>query len=373
VSFTNNSRTAAGSQAVIATISGDNYESLELTATLAVTPAGIAGVTLADGSFAYDGTAKSLAVSGTLPAGTSVDYTNNSRTAAGSQAVTATIGGDNYESLAITATLTVTPVARSIQFPSIPAKTFGDSDFPAGAVANTGEMIVYASSNEQVAVVQNGIVQIVGIGTATITATVAPNANYSNTPVVTQQVTVAKGQQTISLRDIGEVSREVGSIDLGASSSSGLPVTLTLDDEQVASLDGTSLRILRLGTVRITATQAGSANYDAAIPVTITVRVVDPAAKFPVRIHQAVSPNGDGINEFLMIEGIRDYPENRVTIFNKNGTIVYEVNGYDNGTRSFTGKGSGSTNLPAGTYFYIVEIKEGVNWTYHKGYFVLRY
>src|SRR5690606_12617391 len=104
-----------------------------------------------------------------------------------------------------------------------------------------------------------------------------------------------------------------------------------------------------------------------------TVRVVDPNATFPVRVHQAVSPNGDGINEFLIIEGIRDYPENRVTIFNKNGTIVYEANGYNNGSVSFTGKGSGRTNLPAGTYFYVVELKEGGSWTHHKGYFVLRY
>src|SRR5690606_37634566 len=108
VSYTNNSRTAVGSQAVMATISGDNYEPLEVTATLVVIPAGITGVPLADGSFAYDGTAKSLGVSGALPAGTTVSYTNNSRTVVGGQAVMATISGDNYDPLELTATLAVT-------------------------------------------------------------------------------------------------------------------------------------------------------------------------------------------------------------------------------------------------------------------------
>jgi len=160
---------------------------------------------------------------------------------------------------------------------------------------------------------------------------------------------------------------------LDVSASSGLPVTLRLDDEQVATLDATTLTILRLGTVRITATQAGDGNHEAAEPVTATVRVVDPSSDFPVRVHPAVSRNADGINEFLMIEGIRDYPENRVNIFNRNGTVVYEASGYDNDRVAFRGVGTGQLLLPAGTYFYIVELKDGSTWKYRKGYFVLRY
>ncbi len=373
VTYANNSRVDAGSQPVTATVSGANYESLVLTAELTVTPAAVSGITLADGSFTYDGTAKSLALAGTLPAGTDVTYANNSRVDAGSQPVTATVSGANYESLVLTAELTVTPATRSLSFPEIAAKTMGDDDFAAGAAASSGELILYASSNERVAVVENGIIRLVGAGTTTITATVAPHANYSNTPVAAQRLIVAKGQQVINFGEVGQVDRNIGSVSLQVGSSSGLPVTLLVDDEQVAQLEGSVLNILRIGTVRITATQAGNESYEAAQPVTITARVVDSEAEFPVRIHQAVSPNGDGVNEFLMIEGIRDYPENRVTIFNRNGTIVYEVSGYDNGLRSFKGKGSGLINLPAGTYFCIVEIKEGADWRHHKGYFVLRY
>src|SRR5690606_6965990 len=116
-------------------------------------------------------------------------------------------------------------------------------------------------------------------------------------------------------------------IPTGASASSGLPVSLTLDDPEVAILNGTALHILRLGTVTITATQKGNENYLPAAPVTVSVRVVDPESALPVRVHPALSPNGDGINEFLMIEAIKDYPENRVTIFNRNGTVLWEASG----------------------------------------------
>src|SRR5690606_32284832 len=96
-------------QEVTATISGDNYDDLVLTADLTVTSATITGITLEDGSFVYDGTTKVLAIDGTLPSGTSVTYTDNSRTEVGMQEVTATITGDNYDDLVLTADLTVTP------------------------------------------------------------------------------------------------------------------------------------------------------------------------------------------------------------------------------------------------------------------------
>lgn len=141
----------------------------------------------------------------------------------------------------------------------------------------------------------------------------------------------------------------------------------------MATLEGTALQVHRLGTVRITATQAGDDNHDPADPVTVTVRVIDPSADFAVKVHPVVSPNGDGVNEFLMVEGIRDYPENRVTVFNRNGTVLWEAGGYDNNRMVFRGISTGQLLLPAGTYFYIVEVRVDGKWLNKKGYFVLRY
>ena len=373
VSYTGNSRTDVGTQEVTATIDGDNYEDLVLTANLAVTPATITGITLEDGSFVYDGTAQSLAIAGTLPQGTTVVYTGNGRTDAGTQEVTATVSGDNYEDLVLTAELTITAAVRSIDFPAIPVKTYGDADFDAGAVTSTDEEVSYTNSDATVAEIINGQIHIVGAGTTTITATVPENSNYSNRPEATQVLTVRKATQTITFDAPLEVYRDAGSITLDVAASSGLPVVLTLDDPEVATLDGLTLDILRLGTVRITVVQEGDANYEPAEPVTVAIRVIDPTSDIPIRIHKAVSPNGDGINEYLIIEAIKDYPENRVTVFNRNGTIVYEVSGYNNGTRAFRGIGAGQNRIQAGTYFYVAEIRVDGEWKYEKGWFVLRY
>ncbi|MBE8719705.1 beta strand repeat-containing protein, partial [Sphingobacterium pedocola] len=122
VVYTNNIRTDVGTQQVTATISGSNYTELVLTADLTITPATITGITLGDGSFVYDGTVKSLAITGTLPTGTSIAYTANSRTDVGTQEVTATITGSNYTQLLLTADLEITPA-------TITGITFGDDSF----------------------------------------------------------------------------------------------------------------------------------------------------------------------------------------------------------------------------------------------------
>lgn len=341
---------------------------------LEVTSMIISGVILPDISFVYDGMVKSLAVDGTLPDGTSVSYTNNSRMDVGSQTVAATITGAGYTPLILTADLTVTPATRVITFPAPPEKIYGDADFDPGATASSGETISYTSSNPQVVeVTETGLLHILGAGKVTITATVPENGNYSNRPAAARVLTVGKAPQAIAFNARREVNRDAGFIPLDVSANSGLPVTLAIDDPEVATVDGTTLHVHRLGTVRITATQGGDANHEAAEPVTVTVRVTDPTLELPIQVHHAVSPNDDGINDYLIIEAIKDYPENRVRIFNRNGTVVYEASGYNNGTVAFRGVGTGQQRVPVGTYFYMAEIRVGGEWKYEKGWFVLRY
>ena len=68
----------------------------------------ITGVTLSDKSFVYDGTEKALTVTGELPNGVSANYTSNSATDAGVYNVSVTLSGEGYNTLTLTATLTIT-------------------------------------------------------------------------------------------------------------------------------------------------------------------------------------------------------------------------------------------------------------------------
>ncbi|KPM32723.1 Hypothetical protein I595_1151 [Croceitalea dokdonensis DOKDO 023] len=90
-----------------------------------------------------------------------------------------------------------------------------------------------------------------------------------------------------------------------------------------------------------------------------------------------LSPDGDGINEFWVIEGIENYPANTVTIFNRWGDMVFKIDGYDNNGNVFRGEanqmtGFGASQLPEGTYFFQLQLPEGHNLQRTKGYLVLK-
>ncbi len=355
------------------TVSGGaaaNYTFVYVAGTLTVNNAPITGVTLPSQSFAYDGTAKSLSIAGSLPAGASVSYQNNGRTATGSQTVTATITAANYEPLVLTGELTVTAGTRTLSFPPIAGKVYGDTPFNLTASSSSGEPLQYSSSNTSVAEVSSaGVVTIIGAGSAVITVTVPENANYSSRPQAQQPLTVLKRPQTITFTAPATVALSSGSVALDASTVGGLPVSLSSDAPRIATLSGHSLTLHRIGLVRVTATQAGDANHEAAAPVTVTITVTGSA---PISVHKALSPNGDGINEVLQIDGIEQYPDNRVVIVDRNGQVLYDVRGYNNSQVSFNGRVGGKA-IPAGTYFYLVEVKVNGKWEPYKGYFVLKY
>ncbi|GGX21636.1 gliding motility-associated C-terminal domain-containing protein [Aquimarina muelleri] len=79
-----------------------------------------------------------------------------------------------------------------------------------------------------------------------------------------------------------------------------------------------------------------------------------------LQIFTAVSPNGDGNNDTFIIQGIAQYPNNELSIFNRWGVEVYNKKGYDN---SWAGVSEGratiarNETLPVGTYYYVLKIE----------------
>jgi gliding motility-associated-like protein len=83
-----------------------------------------------------------------------------------------------------------------------------------------------------------------------------------------------------------------------------------------------------------------------------------------LEIPTGFSPNGDGVNDFFEIVGIGNYPDNKVTIFNRWGNLVYEAAGYDNGSVRWNGENTGNLSVgsgpvPEGTYFYVIDLGDG--------------
>ncbi len=71
----------------------------------------ITGVSFAGATHSYDGQQKEITVSGTLPAGVSVAYTNNKGTDAGTYNATAVLSGEGYQTLTLNATLKINKIS----------------------------------------------------------------------------------------------------------------------------------------------------------------------------------------------------------------------------------------------------------------------
>lgn len=82
---------------------------------------------------------------------------------------------------------------------------------------------------------------------------------------------------------------------------------------------------------------------------TTAVYVEVACAPFPPMI--GFSPNGDGRNDEMVIDGLEAFPEAKVSVFNRWGNVVFEAVGYGN---DWGGQWSGK-HLPDEVYYYIVE------------------
>jgi gliding motility-associated-like protein len=74
-------------------------------------------------------------------------------------------------------------------------------------------------------------------------------------------------------------------------------------------------------------------------------------------IHNVITPNGDGLNDTWIIDCIENFPDNTVQIFNRWGEMVNNYYHYDNRTQVWDGTNYKGELLPAGTYYYVLKIK----------------
>ncbi len=80
-----------------------------------------------------------------------------------------------------------------------------------------------------------------------------------------------------------------------------------------------------------------------------------------VEVFNGITPDGDGLNDFLFIkyvDVVEGAAQNKVTIYNRWGDVVFDVENYDNLSRTFSGQTNSGKDLPSGTYFYKIDFAQ---------------
>jgi gliding motility-associated-like protein len=77
----------------------------------------------------------------------------------------------------------------------------------------------------------------------------------------------------------------------------------------------------------------------------VVVKVIPP---------NAFTPNGDGINDVWQIDDLKSFPKCKVSVFNRNGSIMFYSIGYN---KPWSGDRN-NVPCPPGIYYYTINLDE---------------
>ncbi len=217
-------------------------------------------------------------------------------TGTGTTDITATQAGNEYYNVAptVSQTLTITKAYQTINFPEIPACTYGQTSIKLNATVNSDSEIEYESSNYSVATISGNILTIVGAGQCYITASAAGNKNYYTATPVERALVVAKAQPTLTFAQLAsEYTYGDTPIALVATCNAG-QVSFTSSNPAKLLIVGTNAMIQGAGHYTITASFAGNANYQqvsSAQEITVNKADLTVSADNATRAYGEANPN----------------------------------------------------------------------------------
>ncbi|PJJ08180.1 putative repeat protein (TIGR01451 family)/gliding motility-associated-like protein [Flavobacterium sp. 1] len=189
-------------------------------------------------------------------------------------------------------------------------------------------------------------------------------ANLTNCSTSTITINVA-GIEPITITSPAFCNADTTLIDLNSLLPQGTATTGSwVDTDNTGGISGSLLNAIGI--------PVGKYKYEYKIggdcPRSIFLEMVinDDCKVLPCKtiiIHNALSANEDGKNDYFQIENLEDndcYKNIKVEIFNRWGVLVFERENYDNAGNAFRGRSEGRTTinknegLPTGTYFYII-------------------
>ena len=170
---------------------------------------------------------------------------------------------------------------QTINFPTIADHRLGAPDIEPGATASSALPVTYTSQTEAVCTIVSGKVHLVATGECKVTAEQAGDAEWEAAPPVQRSFQVEPRTQTIAFPTIADHRLGAPDIEPGATASSALPVTYTSQTEAVCTIVSGKVHLVATGECKVTAEQAGDAEWEAAPSVQRSFQVEPKAQPQP--------------------------------------------------------------------------------------------
>jgi gliding motility-associated-like protein len=204
---------------------------------------------------------------------------------------------------------------------------------------------IWSSNNPSIATITNGG-EVTGVSQGTTEMVFTDTAAGCSSSASTGIISVNK----TPILTIGEIScnKSTNSYSVGYTTDAGATITTSIGDVTSLAVTG----VPNNQQVVITATTQGCPSVEEIVSTEECDDVI-------VIVNNGVSPNNDGLNENFEVANLEAYTGNVLSIYNRWGDKVYESTPYENNWSGQNNVGGiGSEDLPAGTYFYILELGE---------------
>lgn len=295
-----------------------------------------------------------------------------------SATVTAPTATDNCSGT-ITAT-TPSPLTYSVQGTYTIIWTYTDAK---GNAATQNQTVIVKDTTKPTVITKPKTVELDASGNAIITAADVNNGTTDNCSIAT--VTVSP--TSFNCTNLGPNTVTLTVTDVNGNVSTGTAI-VTVTDTTLPTVitQNISVTLDNSGNTSITADQINNGSSDTCGNVTITASKLDfncndvgqntvtltvkdssgntatgiaivtvISGGCELKISQAITPNGDGINDTWFIDNIEDNPNTTIRVFNRWGAEVFFSNNYKN---DWDGHFKNSKNdLPAsGAYYYQIDL-----------------
>ena len=271
-------------------------------------------------------------------------------------------GNANYNAAPnVTQSFNIGKVAQTISFTNPGSQTYS----PGGTVAlaatggASGNPLTFASTTASVCSVSGSTVTMLAAGTCSIKASQAGNANFEPATNVTKSFNIGKAPQAISFTNPGDKTFSPGgTVALTASGgASGNPVTFASTTAAVCTVSGGTATMVSAGSCSIKASQAGTANYDAAPNVTQSFNIDKALTTVGLVSSPNPSNSGQSVKFLANVQPtaatgtvtFKDGTTMLATVAVASGAAQLQLSSLTPGTHTITAHFSGDTNYQGST------------------------
>ncbi len=257
-------------------------------------------------------------------------------------------GGEPKGSL-IVYTKPIPKSEQTISFSPIGTKVYTSVPLSLNAVATSNLPIQFTSLDPTIATIQGDKLTMLKAGSVTIKADQAGNDKFNAAPSVTQMLVIEKAPQTITFNSLVPKEEGDANFNLDATSTSGLPITYSNSNPDVALINGNVVTIVGFGSTNITAAQLGNFAFlpaeDVTQPLIITKKLIDNSV---TAISLYPNPTSDSIKIQLGNKAIHA----QLNIFKINGSQRFD---YDFFGKEFK---LSVSDYPCGVYLVKITLGE---------------